>query len=1163
MFVAFVIAVMVDTNAGTLISRESQWRYWPGDEAPSDNAEAWAQPEFSDEHWRSGASPFRYGDGVGGTLITGMRNSYSSFFIRQEFFVSSLDLIEGLALNMDYDDGFALWINGTPVLRANAPQELSLNGFAPANHESGSFETFSLDDSVGQLREGRNVIAIQGFNTNLPSSDFMLHPELVSIGLDLDPPVVLEIDPAPGAIERFNTVVVTFSEPVQGVDAADLGLNGVPATRVRSSGNSYQFTFSNPEPGELTLRWEQDNGIQDLAATPNAFDWQALTETRQYLLVDENAPFVSSIFPLPNQHLQEFSELEVLFSEPIVGLDAGDLLVNGEPALQVSGVGAGPYRFSFAPRSEGVQNLQWSPDNGIEDSATEPNALQTTPWQYRVDPEIQYAGVVISEIMAGNQSGLVDEFQDHVDWIELHNSNDVEIDLAGWALTDDPDDPGKWIVDDLKIEAHGYQIIFASAKDSLNRRGSGAPHTNFRLSRAGEFLGLYSPELPRRLVSDLGNRYPAQRNDHSYGLRPSGGYTYFAVPSPGAGNSDALISEILPKPVFSARRGFYDQPFQISLSSPVEGAVVRYTVDLSEPSLDNGIEFIDPIDVRRRTTVRAATFKPGFLPSETVTHSYLYRVSASRRSLPIMSLVTKDENLFGARGIMETSPRNTTERGREWERPVSVEYFLPDGSTGFQIDCGLRIQGGNYVRQRYNPSGGLPFSKYSYRLYFRGDYGESALTYPIIPRSPADDYKQIVLRAGMNDHSNPFVVDELVRRLSADMGQVSAQGTLVSLYVNGIYKGYYNPTERIDEDFLDTWQGGNGRYDIIAQFGEVRAGDTVEWDRLKQTMARDLSVAANYEEASQLLEIDAFIDYLLLNIYVGTRDWPHNNWRAARERTEGARWRFYVWDAEWSFFNQGGSVGHNTLTSELAVNQDIARFYQALSKNNNFRTRFADRVHRHFFGQGALTDENVMNRFQELRGAMSSVLRNMANNIATTWIPRRREIVFDHLAAEGLFLEDNIPSFSHEPGSVRVPAVSMTTGEGSIYYTLDGSDPFVPETSSGEVLALVQERTTKQVLVPVDSSVSSNWRRADRGFDASEWKSGRGGVGYDEAQTYRSHIRIDVTEEMNDENTSVYVRIPFNVSLEDLAGFNLLNLRVKYDDGFVAYLNGILSLIHI
>ena len=1155
--VAFLVVGTAESLAGTLIAKESQWRYWPGDDAPSEVALAWTQVDFPDSSWRLGASPFRYGDGAGGTVITGMRNSYSTFFLRRAFTVSSAALVEGLELSMNYDDGFAVWLNGAEVLRVNAPAALGLNGFAPVGHESGTFVTFSLDDAVTRLVDGKNVIAIQGFNINLTSSDFMLHPELNFRGLDLEAPTVVSVDPPPGAVGEFGTVMINFSEPVRGVDARDLALNGVAATRVRGSGDSYIFSFASPQPGELTLRWSQDAGIQDLAASPNLFDWQAPSETRLYRLIDANAPFVTRVFPLPNQSLREFSMVEVSFSEPVSGVDATDLMVNGVASLSVEGVGTGPYVFTFQSQSGGSLTLDWAAENGIEDSASEPNGLQGSSWDYQVDPKVTYDGVVISEMMAGNQSGIFDDERDRVDWIELHNTSKVTVDLSGWALSDDPADPGKWVMDDVRIGANEYFIVFASAKNRPNRRIGASPHTNFRLSRAGEFLGLFSPELPRSLVSDFGGNYPEQRNDHSYGLRASGGYSYFSMPTPGEVNGDDSISQILPKPIFSAPRGYYDKAFLLSLSSTEEGAVVRYTLDMSEPTLENGLEFTEPISVARRITVRAAVFKPGYLPSETVTHSYLYRLSVSRRSLPILSLVTDRSNLFGSRGIMETNPRNTSKRGRSWERPVSVEYFEVDGSTGFQIDCGLRIQGGNYVRERYNPSGGLPFSKYSYRLYFRGDYGESELTYPIIPRSPADQYKQVVLRAGMNDHSNPFVVDELVRRLSADMGQVSAQGTLVNLYVNGAFKGYYNPTERIDEDFLDTWQGGNGDYDIIAQFGEVRAGDTVEWNRLKATLSRDLSLPQNYEEASRQIQIDSFIDYLLLNIYVGTRDWPHNNWRAARERVPGGKWRFYVWDAEWSFFNQGGSVNHNTLTAELGVNQDIARFYQALSQNTGFRTQFADRVHRHFFGEGALTDQNVRNRFEELRGAMSGVLRNLANNISTTWIPRRRKIIFDHLADEGLFLEDNVPKFSHGPGSLRVPSVTLETGNGEIYYTLDGSDPFVPESASGNRKELVSARATKQVLVPVDGGVSNDWRRADKGFETTGWKSGRGGVGYDEAQTYRSHIGIDVNDDMNDKNTSVYVRIPFTVRAGDLDGINLLNLRVKYDDGFVAYLNGL------
>ncbi len=1142
-------------QGGTLIARESQWRSWPGDQVPSVQPLGWVEPGFDDEHWVTGNAPFRYGDGAGGTEISGMRNSYSTYFLRRQFSVDSVDLIEGLDLNVDYDDGFAVWLNGVEVLRVNAPDMIALNSFASAGHESGTFETFSLNDAISELIDGQNVIAIQGFNVNLSSSDFLLHPELIFVGLDRQAPTVVSIDPEPGLVGDFEQVRITFSELVIGVEASDLILNGNSADRVIGNGDTYVFTFSNPEPGELTLRWQQDAGITDLAVTPNEFDWQASDEIRIYQLIDQDAPFVQRIFPLPDQTLKQFNAVEIVFSEPVRGVEAADLTANGASALSVSGAGAGPYLFTFEPQVNGVQSLEWNGGHGIEDFAPEPNALQTSVWQYELNSEVQYQGVVISEILAGNQSGLQDDDRDRVDWIELHNTNPFEVDLSGWSLSDDLENPGKWVFGDQILAPNGYLIVFASAKNRPNRRVGASPHINFKLSRAGEFIGLFDPELPRRLVSDLGERYPEQRNDHSFGLRSDGSLGYFSNPTPGMPNGNELISEILPEPSFSASRGYYDQPFQLVLSTTVEGAVVRYTLDKSEPTLENGFTYSEPIALRRTAVIRAAVFKSGYLPSETITHSYLFRMSAARRSLPVLSLVTDNDHLFGPQGIMETNPRNTTKRGRAWERPVSVEYFLPDGSTGFQIDCGLRIQGGNYVRERYNPSSGLPFSKYSYRLYFRGDYGKSALDYPLIPRSPAEEYKQLVLRAGMNDHTDPFIVDELVRRLSADMGQISSQGILVNLYVNGVYKGYYNPTERIDEDFLDTWQGGQGDYDIIAQFGEVRAGDTIEWNRLKQALRRDLSIPSNYEQARQMLNIDNFIDYLILNIYVGTRDWPHNNWRAARERVQGAQWRFYPWDAEWSFFNQGGTVRRNTLANELAVNQDIARFYQALVRNGEFRTRFADRLYQHFFGEGALTDENIMARYQELRNEISGV-RNIANSIATSWIPQRRENVFSHLEAEGLFLESNVPQFSEPDGSIRVTSISLEAGEGEIYYTLDGTDPMLPNLISEDRTELISARSIKHAWVPTDSSLGSRWRANDPDIDISNWLRGRGGVGYDEAQTYRNHIGIDVNASMNDKNTSVYVVIPFNVRSTHLEGRNLMNLRVKYDDGFAAYLNG-------
>jgi len=972
---------------------------------------------------------------------------------------------------------------------------------------------------------------------------------------DTVPPVIRSVDPQPGWVEGLREVTLQFSEPVRGVDRGDLTLNGVSAVGMTGSGDTYRFQFAGTSSRELTLRWPQDPGIEDLASPPNGFDWQSTSEVRVYQVLDQDAPHVTHIFPRAGQRLPSFSMVEIIFSEPVLGLDAADLTVNGIPADSVQGAGAGPYVFEFPAQSNGSLRLSWIDDHGLVDDAPEPNAFQPDTWTYEIDAGVKYEGIEVSEILAGNQSGLMDDDRDHVDWIELHNTTDAEVDLTGWSLSDDPVQPGLWEFDGISIGPNDYLVVFASSKDRPNRRTGASPHTNFSLSRGGEFLGLYSPELPRRLMSGFGERYPEQRNDHSYGRLADGSLSYFARPTPGRENVGEPVTEILPEPHFSASRGYYDRAFQLVMSTQVDGAVIRYTLDKSEPTMENGTTYEAPIEMSRTSTVRAAVFKPGYLPSKTETHSYFFRMSRSRRALPVISLVTDEDHLWGRQGIMETRPRNTTKRGRSWERPVSVEYFLPDGSTGFQIDAGLRIQGGNYVRERYDPNGGLPFRKYSFRLYFRGDYGESTLEYPLIPRSPADSFKQIVLRAGMNDHSNPFVVDELVRRLSADMGQVSSQGTLAHLYINGAYKGYYNPTERIDEDFLDSWQGGGGDYDIIAQFGEVRSGNTTEWNRLKTAMNRDLSAASNYRLAGQMLDIDSFIDYLILNIYVGTRDWPHNNWRAARERVDGAKWRFYVWDAEWSFFNAGGDVRHNTLTEELVVAQDIARFYQSLAKNSDFRVRFADRVHRHFFGDGALTDEHILERYEALRDGLAGVVR-ITDSIATSWIPQRRAIVLGQLAQEGLFLADDVPRFSVPPGSVRDSRVSLSTDEGDIYYTLDGTDPFLPESSSENLMELVAERATKYAFVPTDGTIRSSWRSNITDFDDSDWLRGRGGVGYDRAQTYDSHIGIDVSDEMIGKNTSVYIRIPFNVRLRDLENHNLMNLLVKYDDGFTAFLNG-------
>ena len=300
----------------------------------------------------------------------------------------------------------------------------------------------------------------------------------------------------------------------------------------------------------------------------------------------------------------------------------------------------------------------------------------------------------------------------------------------------------------------------------------------------------------------------------------------------------------------------------------------------------------------------------------------------------------------------------------------------------------------------------------------------------------------------------------------------------------------------------------------------------------------------------------------MLNVYANTGDWPHNNWRAARERVPGGKWRFIPWDAEWSFGNNGRSVSGNNLSSgPLAGGADIAVFYRALQKNPEFRMRFADRVQIHYFNSGALTDENVLRRFREMKEQMSGVLKNLNSSVESSWVPRRREIVMGQMASQKIQFSENIPQFNRNGGAVSSGyPLSITSLEGDIYYTMDGSDPRKSGAVTETGKAIINGNAEKWVLVPSvqngGSKLNSTWHGGNEPFDDNDWESGFGGVGYDENNDYKSHIDIDVDTEMNGVNQSVFVRIPFQMLASDLKGANLLMLRMKYDDGFVAYING-------
>jgi hypothetical protein len=272
------------------------------------------------------------------------------------------------------------------------------------------------------------------------------------------------------------------------------------------------------------------------------------------------------------------------------------------------------------------------------------------------------------------------------------------------------------------------------------------------------------------------------------------------------------------------------------------------------------------------------------------------------------------------------------------------------------------------------------------------------------------------------------------------------------VFLNGDYSGYYNHVERIEVASLQKWFGGSNEWDIIKPFGALSEGDKVEWDEMIAFFsAADLALPANFVEASRYLDLAAFVDYLLVNIYGDTGDWVQSNWRAVREETENGRFRFLVWDAEFSFGIYDRPLSRNTLElpGELGKlvgsGTYIPLILDQLRQNEEFRLLFADRVQKPFFNDGALTDEAIFETFRRTRNEVDSAILDFQTHIEDDWIPGRRSFMLGHLAEAGLMTGVTAPVLSLFGGAVPAGfGLTIENSEGSdIYYTFDGKDPRV------------------------------------------------------------------------------------------------------------------------
>jgi len=809
--------------------------------------------------------------------------------------------------------------------------------------------------------------------------------------------------------------------------------------------------------------------------------------------------------------------------------------------------------------------------------------------------------LVINELMASNSSTIQDQQGQYDDWVEIYNFGNAAIDVGGMYLTDDLTEPNKWRFPEnnpsaTTIPAYGYLLIWID-----NHITDSGLHANFKLDAGGEELGLFDSSATGTDGSSLIDSitFDEQTVDISYGRYPDAGDNlhFMGSATPGAANNSGYLG-VVAKPKFSHRRGFYDAPFSVTITTETEGAIIYYTLDGSEPgdapgmSLSSAV-YTGPIPITKTTCLRAASIKPRWLSSKIDAHTYIFNASETIKSLPVISLVGNEHTtFFEPDGIMAIvggyysgdgvwhsdgpgSYNNPIHRGREYERPVSVEIINSQADTDLQVNCGIRVHGSDYTRPRYTRGDNwlCNSNKFSFNLFFRSSYGNNRLEYPFFPFVPVECYKSIALRAGHNDICSPFIKDEWVRRLFREMGAAQLTGTFANLYINGEYKGYYNPCGRLDEEFFQEWFDTDNNFDIIDQSG-LRDGDRIVWNSLLNYIgSHNLANNVDYEYVGSMVDIQEFIDYLILEIHMANFDWPNNNWCVYREKTEGAKFGFVIWDAEgiaetWVVGNNWDINAFDDMPSydPRGLNGgpwDICRLYRALKANPNFRQLFADRIHKHYYNGGIMSEAHLLETWWEVFAEVSDALPYQDTFVPNEFLPRREALMLLAFYDNGLFNPNfaapvfNINGSYQHGGDISAgDSLTITNPNdfGTVYYTLDGSDPRMPETSGAitNSATLVTEDAPKRVLVPT-GTIGYMWR-SSYDFDDSSWISGTGGVGYERGSGYETLINIDVETQMYGRNTTCYIRIPFTVT-GDLSSFNFLTLNMQYDDGFVAYIN--------
>ena len=487
-------------------------------------------------------------------------------------------------------------------------------------------------------------------------------------------------------------------------------------------------------------------------------------------------------------------------------------------------------------------------------------------------------GIYINEFLASNSNVLAEPLNNkQSDWIELYNAHDSVWDVSGYYLTDKATDTTKYALPTgTLIPAKGYLLVWADGVDSVL-------HTNFKLSRDGGGIALFSPE--KKLLDQL--IYGNQTFDVSRGRKWDGvdSWVYFDEPSPRSSNNAAVGEESLifsDSPEFSQPAGFYPKHQKIELSAQM--GEIRYTLDGSRPTRNSPV-YTSPLKIWLTTVVRAVCIEKGKLASQPITQTYFIKVN---KEIPVISLVADSMALWdSATGIYANSLRGIDRLG-------NIEFFEKDSSVINQmVDVSLS---GNVARFH---------GQKAFLVEAVAKYGKPTFEYQVFPNKRVYSFESILLRAGGHpDKYETMIRDGMGSYLTeAHTNLDHAAYRPAVVYLNGKYWGVYNIREKTNAGFLaSNHQLDKDQFDMLQDFwGKVKQGNRDHYAVNKKFLIECEKTEENYARIAAAFDLDNFIDYFICEIYAANVDWPAWNIKYWREKNEGAKWKWILVDLDYAF----------------------------------------------------------------------------------------------------------------------------------------------------------------------------------------------------------------------------------------------------------------------